>query len=93
MVVAVLTAVFRLPGTQSLKDKRSVVQSLVRRTARRYRVSAAEVGRQDDVRCAEVAVAVVSGDGRHAEQVLQAALRFIETSYPVEYIGGGVEQR
>lgn len=93
MVVAVLTAEFRVPAAQSLKDKRSVVQSLVRRTAQRYRVSAAEVGHLDDVRRTEVAVAIVSGDGRHAEQVLQAALRFIETSYPVEYIGGGVEQR
>lgn len=93
MVVAVLTALFRVPTAQSLKDKRSIVQSLVRRTAQRYRVSAAEVGHLDDVRCAEVAMAVVSGDGRHAEQVLQAALRFIEQTYPVEYIGGGVEQR
>ena len=93
MVVAVLTAEFRVPAAQSLKDKRSVVQSLVRRTAQRYRVSAAEVGHLDDGRRTEVAVAIVSGDGRHAEQVLQAALRFIETSYPVEYIGGGVEQR
>jgi uncharacterized protein YlxP (DUF503 family) len=93
LVVAVLTALFRVPAAQSLKDKRSVVQSLVRRTAQRYRVSAAEVGHLDDVRRAEVAVAVVSGDGRHAEQVLQAALRFMEESYPVELISGGVEQR
>ncbi len=93
MVVAVLTAEFRLPAAQTLKDKRSVVQSLVRRTAQRFRVAAAEVGLQDDVRRAEVAVAVVSGEWRHAEQVLQEALRFMESQYPVEFIDGGVERR
>ena len=93
MVVAVLRADLRLPEAFSLKDKRSVIHSLVQRTAQRFRVSAAEVGAQDDIRRALVGVAVVSGEGTHAEQVLQSVLRFMESEYPVEVVSGEVERR
>jgi uncharacterized protein YlxP (DUF503 family) len=93
VVVAVLTADLRLPEAQTLKDKRSVVKSLVQRTAQRFRVSAAEIGSQDDPRRAVIGVAVVSGEAAHADQVLQAALRFMESEYPVEVVHGGVEHR
>jgi len=93
VVVAVLTAEFRLPGAFTLKDKRSVVKSLVQRTAQRFRVSAAEVGLQEDIRGALIGVAVVSASSTHADQVLQAAQRFMEGEYPVELVSGGVEHR
>ncbi len=93
VVVAVLTAEFHLPETFSLKDKRSVVKSMVQRAAQRFRVSAAEVGHHDDVRRALVGVAVVSGDGAHADQVLDSVLAFMEAEYPVELVHGGVEHR
>lgn len=93
MVVAVLTVELRLHAAFSLKDKRSVVKSLIQRTAQRFRVSAAEVGHQDDIRRALVGVAVVSGDAAHADQVLQAAMRFMEAEYPVELVSGEVEHR
>jgi hypothetical protein len=91
--VAVLTAEFRLPEAFTLKDKRSVVQSMLQRVAQRFRVSAAEVGLHDHVAAARVAVAVVSTSGTHADQVLQAALRFLEGGYPVELVSGEVEHR
>lgn len=93
MVVAVLTAELRLPEAFTLKDKRSVVKSLVQRTAQRFRASAAEVGLLDDVRRAIVGVAVVSASAAHADSVLQSALRFIEGTYPVEVVSGEVEHR
>lgn len=93
MVVAVLTATLRLPESFSLKDKRAVVQSLLRRAAQRHSLSAAEVGRQDDVGFAVVAMAVVSSSAVHADAVLRAAMRFVEESYPVEVVAEEVEHR
>lgn len=93
MTVAVLTAELHLSDTFSLKDKRSVVKSMVQRAAQRFRVSAAEVGHQDDIRRALVGVAVVSADAGHADAVLQSVLRFMEAEYPVELVHGGVEHR
>jgi uncharacterized protein YlxP (DUF503 family) len=93
VVVAVLTAELHLPTAFTLKDKRSVVKSLVQRAAQRFRVSAAEVGYHDDVRRALIGVAVVSAEAEHADQVLHAVLRFMETEYPVELVRGGVEHR
>jgi uncharacterized protein YlxP (DUF503 family) len=93
MVVGVLTAEFVLPQASTLKDKRSVVQSMVTRLADRFRVSVAEVGRHDDPRRAVVAVAVVSTTARHVDQVLDQALRFLEGQYPVEVVACEVEHR
>jgi uncharacterized protein YlxP (DUF503 family) len=43
------------------------------------KVAAAEVGELDRWQLAELAVATVSGDGRHADEVLAAALSYIES--------------
>jgi uncharacterized protein YlxP (DUF503 family) len=93
VVVGVLTAEFLLPESSTLKDKRSVVKSMIQRCGQRFRASAAEVGLQDDARRALVAVAVVSASPRHVDEVLQAALAFMEGNYPVELVRGGVEHR
>ena len=93
MVVSVLSAEFRLPGADTLKEKRQVVQSLLRRTAQRFRLSIAEVGWQDQADRLRLGAAVVSTAGVHGERVLHAVLDFIEREYPVELMGAGVERR
>jgi uncharacterized protein YlxP (DUF503 family) len=93
VVVAVLTADFRLPQASTLKDKRAVVQSMVQRCSRRFRAAVAEVGWLDDPRRTLVAAALVSNSARHADQVLASILTFMEGNYPVELIDAGVEHR
>lgn len=67
-----------LPGSQSLKDKRAVVRSLVDRIHARLQLSAAEVGSQDLMQRAEVGFAVVSEDRATAHRVAEDARRFID---------------
>ncbi len=93
MVVSVLSAEFRLPAADTLKEKRQVVQSLLRRTGQRFRLSIAEVGWHDQVDRLQLGAAVVSTAGVHGERVLQTVLEFIEREYPVELMAAGVEQR
>jgi uncharacterized protein YlxP (DUF503 family) len=56
-----------------------VVSSLLRRVRAEFRVSAAEVGELDRWQLAELAIATISNDGRHAEEVLATVLRYIES--------------
>jgi len=77
MVVGVVTWELHLPAAQSLKDKRQVVKSLKDRLHHQFNVSAAETDHQDLWQRAELTVAVVSNDRRHAEDVLRQADRLV----------------
>ena len=78
VAIGIARVVLHLPGSGSLKSKRQVVSSLLRRLRQELKVAAAEVGELDRWQLAEIAIATVSGDGRQADRVLAAALSFIE---------------
>jgi uncharacterized protein len=73
------TAVFDvlLPGdSRSLKAKRSYVRPVIA-ALRRFEVSAAEVGSLDLHGRAEIGVAVVAAEARHAGEVLDSCERLV----------------
>jgi uncharacterized protein YlxP (DUF503 family) len=77
-VVGILRVTLHVPASGSLKAKRQVTASLLRRVRQRYQVAAAEVGDGDRWQLADLAVAYVSSDRRHADEVLQRVLQYIE---------------
>jgi uncharacterized protein len=77
MVVGTLIADLLLGDVHSLKEKRSVVRPIVAELRRRFEVSAAETGEQDLHRRAELSIALVAGDHRHAVEVLAACERLL----------------
>jgi hypothetical protein len=78
MVTLSVLLTLRLAGVRSLKEKRAIVRSLVERLRTRQRVSAAEVGLQDDLRRAEVGFAAVSGDFTTARRHVEETRRFVD---------------
>jgi uncharacterized protein len=70
--------VLHLPNSGSLKAKRQVVAGLLKRVRNEFAVAAAEVGDGDRWQIAELAVACVSNDARHTDEVLARVLTFIE---------------
>ncbi len=76
--VGVLRVVLHLPDSESLKSKRQVVSGLLRRVRTEFQVAAAEVGERDRWQLAEIAVACVSADSRHADEVLASVLSYVE---------------
>ncbi len=80
MVVGVCQISLSLPGVSSLKAKRSIVRKVLDRTANRFNVAVAEVGQQDAHRQSTLGFAVVSGDRRHANSMLDAIAEFVEGS-------------
>jgi uncharacterized protein YlxP (DUF503 family) len=67
-----------LPDVDSLKGKRHVLKGLKERVRARFECSVAEVDHQDVWQRATLAVAYVSADARHANEVVSKALDFIE---------------
>src|SRR5260370_39831111 len=78
LAIGVARVVLHLPDSGSLKSKRQVVSGLLLRVRARYPVSAAEAGELDRWQLAELAIATVSGDGRHADEVLATGPTCIE---------------
>lgn len=78
MVVGALTLTLQMPESHSLKEKRQVVGSLLARVRRQFNVAAAEVDDQDTWQLATLAVVCVSSDRRHADEMCQKVLRWVE---------------
>ena len=78
MVIGALTLTVHVPESQSLKDKRQVVSSLLARIRRQFNVAAAEVDDQDTWQVATLGVVCVSSDRRHADEMCQKVLRWVE---------------
>src|SRR5487761_373533 len=79
LTVGLLRVVLHLPDSGSLKAKRQVVSGLLKRLRQEHHVAAAEVGELDRWQLAELAIATVSGSGRHADEVLASVLSFVGT--------------
>ena len=70
----------------SLKEKRSVVKSILRRTENRHHLSAAEVDDMDLHNKAVLGFAIVGNDRLLCRKRLEAALREIEADHEVEIL-------
>jgi uncharacterized protein YlxP (DUF503 family) len=78
VVIGALTLTVHVPESQSLKDKRQVISSLLARIRRQFNVAAAEVDDQDTWQLATLGVVCVSSDRRHADEMCQKVLRWVE---------------
>ncbi len=82
MVIVAATIDLHLPGIRSLKEKRSVLKSLIARLHKQFNVAVAEVDLNDVWQSAALGVAVVSTSSAHGEAVLEQLLRWIEHNRP-----------
>jgi uncharacterized protein YlxP (DUF503 family) len=78
VVIGALLLRLQVPDSGSLKAKRQVIRSLESRIQRTFNVAVAEVGDQDLWQSAQLGIACVSDDSRHADEVCQKVLRFVE---------------
>lgn len=78
MVIGVCRVTLHLPASQSLKDKRQVVRSLLARLRNRFDLAVAEVDNQDRWQIATLGLVCVSSSASVADEVLTHALSYIE---------------
>lgn len=74
----------RIVGVQSLKQKRSILLSVIKRTHNKFNAAIAEVGNQDLWQSSKIGIAVISSSSNHVDQQLQAIIRFIESEPRIE---------
>ena len=74
----------RLFDSLSLKDKRSIVKSILKKMHNRYNASLAEVGFQEMINQSQLAVAVASQSKLIAQQTVEMIIRDMENLYEVE---------
>ncbi|MDI9441279.1 MAG: DUF503 domain-containing protein [Firmicutes bacterium] len=78
MVVGTLFVEVYIPGADSLKEKRQVVKSVVRRVQHRFNVSIAEVNNEDKWQRAQIGVSMVGDDWDHIQRQLQLVINFLD---------------
>lgn len=82
MSVGVCRLKIYIPGSRSLKDKRSVVKSLLSRLQKQFNLSVAEVDDHDLWQVATIAMACVSNHNDRVDGVLNAAINLIGRDFP-----------
>jgi uncharacterized protein YlxP (DUF503 family) len=89
--VALGTVELHLPDVDSLKGKRHVLKGLKEKVRARFDVAVAEVDHHDMWQRATLAVACVSHDSRHANEVVSKAMDYIESNVDGMVIDVSVE--
>jgi len=78
MHIASLAVEVEITNGRTLKDKRQVIRSLLDRVRERFNVSAAEVGRNDSVRYAALAIVAVANDRGFLDRMMAKVADLIE---------------
>ncbi len=81
IIIGLCTVEFELPGVVTIKDKRSILKSLLARMHNQFNVSAAEIDFQDALNASVIAFTTVTTDTRHVNQVISTILNWIEKNY------------
>lgn len=79
MFVGTARFVIHIPQSQSLKDRRRVVNGLKDRIRARFSVSVCEIGDADRHQVARIALATVGRDAESCRQVIAAARSMADT--------------
>jgi uncharacterized protein YlxP (DUF503 family) len=91
MIVGVAALEIRIHGSNSLKEKRGVVQSICRRVRNRFHVAVAEVGGQELWQRALLGVATIGSDAGVVRSALERAVTFVEDLHLAEVLHSEVE--
>jgi uncharacterized protein len=89
--VGLCTLELFIPEANSLKDKRSVLKSMLEGMRNKFNVSASEVEHMDVWRRATVGIACVSNSQAFADQVLNKVLDWVESNPRVDVTGVQIE--
>ncbi|MCE5224066.1 DUF503 domain-containing protein [bacterium] len=93
MTIGVLTIEILIPNSQSLKDKRHVIQSMIQKMKNQFNVAVAEVESQDLLQRSTLAVVSVNSSQPELNRTMDYVVNWVEKEYDIEMIRFGVEYR
>lgn len=82
MLVATCIVELSLNGVYSLKDKRSIVKSILTRLPKQFNVATAEIEHHDVWQTAVIGLVTVGNDAGYLHGLLEKAVTWIEQSRP-----------
>lgn len=82
MIVATCVIELQLDGVFSLKEKRTILKSVLARLTNQFNVAAAEVDCQDVWQTAVIALVTVGNDSAHLHGLLEKAVAWLESQRP-----------
>jgi uncharacterized protein YlxP (DUF503 family) len=91
MIIGSCRVKLMLYESNSLKDKRQVIKSIMERLKSRFNISIAEVDLNDSWKTSIIGFACVTNDTNHANQILSNVIKFMEGDNRVEIIEEEIE--
>ncbi len=91
MIVGLCIVELRLNWSNSLKDKRRELKSLINRVRAKFNVSIAETAYQDEWKKAVLGIAAVSSERRHVDSIVNEVVNFIEQNTEAELVSWRTE--
>lgn len=82
MFVATCVITLELHGVHSLKEKRSIIKSIIVRLRREFNLSVAEVDGHDAWGTAVIGLAAVGNDKAHLHRLLEKSVAWVESNRP-----------
>lgn len=76
----------RIFDSFSLKDKRSVIKSIIKKTHNKFNVSISEVADYDMLNKGTLGIAIASNSKQINQQTFDSFIQFVEENYEVEII-------
>ena len=76
--IGLCTIDLSLPEVHSLKQKRSILKSIIHRMRNKFNVSVAEIDHQDQWQSATLSFVAVSNTNRHVQQIVTQVNNWIE---------------
>ncbi len=91
MIVGIGFIEIYIHESRSLKDKRAVLRSMLKRTKNEFNISIAEVGENDDWKRGKIGFCTVGNDRSYINSKIDKILKFIDSLYLAEVISTKLE--
>lgn len=91
MVIGYGIIQLRIPESGSLKEKRSILNKIIKRSQNEFNVSIAEIDDLDNHKLAKIGFAFVGNDSRFINGKVDHLLKFIDNLHVAEILSSEIE--
>ena len=86
MKVLVMKVTLRASWVHSLKEKRMVIKSLMKRLSNKFNISISEIDKQDVHQILVIGITAICGSSAQSDSIMESIISFIEENTDAEII-------